>query len=97
MALSFIQKLRKQYKETLRIAALPFVEGVKLKLNSEQLVSLFELIEANNDATLEELGYLFQEKTGIFLSRATIGRMTQKLKMTVKKKHCIPTKKKASC
>ena len=46
---------------------------------------LGELIEANNDATLKELVHLFPEKTGVNFSRATMGRMTQKLKMTVKK------------
>jgi transposase len=85
VALSFIEKLLKQYRETGEIAAKPFAGGVKLKVNSEQLVILTELIEANNDATLEKLGQLFQEKTGVSLSRATIGRMTQRLQMTVKK------------
>ena len=85
VALSFIEKLLKQYRETGSIAAKPFAGGVKLKLNSQQLVSLGELIEANNDATLEELTHLFQEKAGVAISRATMGRMTQTLKMTVKK------------
>ncbi|HEY9832168.1 MAG TPA: hypothetical protein V6D26_16405, partial [Stenomitos sp.] len=67
------------------IAAKPFAGGVKLKLTDSQLVSLAEVIEANNDATLEELCNLFQEKTEVSLSRATMGRMTQRLKMTVKK------------
>lgn len=46
---------------------------------------LSELVEANNDATLKELVHLFHEKTGVTLSQSTMGRMTQKLKMTVKK------------
>ena len=82
MAVSFIQKLLKQYRETGEIAAFPFAGGVKLKLDSEQLVILAELISANNDATLEELVYLFQEKTEISISRATMGRMTQRLNLT---------------
>jgi transposase len=85
VALSFIEKLLKQYRETGSIVAKLFAGGVKLKLNSQQLVSLAELIEANNDATLVELTHLFQEKTGVAISRATMGRMTQTLKMTVKK------------
>ena len=96
VALSFIQKLLKQYRETGKIAAKPFAGGVKLKLTSEQLVILAELIEANNDATLEELTHLFQEKTGVAISRATMGRMTQRLKMTVKKKPSTPAKKQVS-
>jgi transposase len=85
VAKSFIQKLVKQYRETGEIAAKPFAGGVKLKLTSSQLFSLAEVIETNNDATLEELCELFHERTGVAISRATMGRMTQRLKMTVKK------------
>lgn len=67
MALSFIEKLLKQYRETGEMAAKPFAGGVKLKLNSEQLVILAELIELNNDATLEELTNLFKRKTELLL------------------------------
>jgi transposase len=94
VTLSFIEKLLKQYRETGVIAAKPFAGGVKLKLNSQQLVSLAELIEANNDATLEELIHLFEEKTGVAISRATMGRMTQTLKMTVKKNTFLLRKRK---
>lgn len=57
-----------------------------LKLSSEQLVILAQLIDTNNDATLQELCELLHEKIGVTLSRATMGRMTQRLKMTFKKK-----------
>ena len=83
--LSFIVKLLKQYRETGNIAPKPFRGGVKLKLMPDQLVSLLELIADNNDATLEELCQLLKEKTGVTVSRATMGRMTQRLKLTVKK------------
>lgn len=85
VALSFIVKLLRQYRETGDIAPKPFQGGVKLKLNPEQLEILADLIENNNDATLEELCQLLQEKTGVTVSRATMGRMTQRLKLTVKK------------
>ncbi|MGV2827887.1 hypothetical protein [Myxosarcina sp. GI1(2024)] len=45
-----------------------------------------ELIEQNNDATLDELCQMLDEKLGINVSRATMGRMTQKLQLTVKKR-----------
>jgi hypothetical protein len=38
------------------------------------------LIDTNNDATLEELGELLHETIGVTVSRATMGRMTQRLK-----------------
>ena len=59
--------------------------GVKLKLNAEQLLILAELIEENNDATLEELRYLLYQKIGFTISVATMGRMAKLLNMTLKK------------
>ena len=55
VALSFIVKLLRQYRTTGNILPKPFNGGVKLKLNTENLVLLAELIENNNDATLDEL------------------------------------------
>jgi transposase len=43
------------------------------------------LIEALDDANLEELGELLHENIGVTVSRATMGRMTQQLNMTFKK------------
>ena len=54
-------------------------------LNSEQLIILIEIIEANNDATLEELSDLLYEKTQVKVSKATLGRLTQKLNYSFKK------------
>lgn len=56
-----------------------------MKLNAEQLLILAELIEENNDATLEELRYLLYQKIGVTISRATMGRMAKLLNMTLKK------------
>jgi len=85
VALSFIVKLLKQYRQTKEISPKPFNGGVKLKLTPDNLEVLVDLIEGNNDATLEELCSLLEEKTGITISRATMGRMSQRLKLTVKK------------
>lgn len=62
----------------------------QLKLTPEQLVTLAQLIEENNDTTLEELCKLLSEKIGVTISRATMGRMTQRLKITFKKKRSFP-------
>ena len=84
--MSFVQKLLKQYRETKNITPRTNRCGVKGKLNAEQLLILAQLIEVNNDATLEELRYLLYGRIGFDLSRATIGRMIKLLNITVKKK-----------
>jgi transposase len=93
VARSFVQKLLKQHRLTGNIAP-KHGGGVKLKLSPNQLAMLAELIESNNDATLEELCDLLASQTGVVVSRSTMGRMTQRLKFTVKKKHSSPQKKK---
>jgi transposase len=85
VALSFVVKLLKQYRTKGEIAPKPFNGGVKLKLSSDNLVVLAELIEQNNDATLDELCQMLYARIGINVSRATMGRMTQRLQLTVKK------------
>lgn len=85
VAKSFIQKLLKQYRETGDINPQPQGGRTPAKLNEEQLMDLVEIIEAHNDATLEELCTLLEEKTQVRVSRATMGRITQKLNYSVKK------------
>jgi transposase len=50
-----------------------------------KLLILAELIEASDDATLEELRYLLYQKIGFTISSATMGRMAKLLNMTLKK------------
>ena len=88
VALSFVQKLLKQYRETKNITPRTDRCGVKGKLNAEQLLILAQLIEVNNDATLEELRYLLYEKIGFSVTRATIARMIKLLDITACKKLC---------
>lgn len=85
VAKSYVQKLLKQYRETGDVQPKPHGGGTELKLTSEQQVTLLEIVEENNDATLEELCQLLKEKTGVSISRATMGRMMQRLRITVKK------------
>ncbi len=86
VAKSFIQKLLKQYKETGDIHPRPQGGSPEPKLKEEQLIDLIEIIEANNDATLEELCELLEEKIQVRVSRATMGRTIQKLSYSVKKR-----------
>ena len=96
VALSFIEKLLKQHRETGSIAPKKRTEQTPTKLNSEQLTVLEQLVEATNDATLDELRYQLLQKTGVLIGRSTVDRMLTKLNLTVKKKHSIPRKKRVS-
>jgi putative transposase len=87
VALSFIEKLLKQHRETGSIAPKVRTQQTPTKLNSEQLAVLQQLVEANNDATLEELRQQLRQKTGVLIGRSTVDRMVKKLNLTVKKKH----------
>ena len=93
MAKSFVQKLLKQYRETEDIRPQPQGGSPAPKLNGEHLITLVEIIDDNNDATFEELCILLEEKTQIKVSRATMGRITQKLNYTVKKNSLCSRKK----
>lgn len=85
VAPSFVQKLLKQFQETGDIHPLPQGGSPEPKLKPEQLVDLVEIIETHNDATLEELCDLLEEKLKVRVSRATMGRLMQKLDYSVKK------------
>lgn len=85
VAKSFVQKILKQYKETGDLAPRKRGGGPQPKLNSEQLITLTEIIEANNDATLEDLCDLLEQETGVKIARSTMGRITQKLNYSFKK------------
>ena len=74
VAKSFVQKLLKQERETGDISPKPQGGSPPPKLNSEQLVILVEIMESNNDATLEELCDLLFKKTAIKISKSTMGR-----------------------
>lgn len=87
VALSFIQKLLKQYQETGSIAPKVRTQQTPTKLNDEQLAVLKRLVEENNDATLAELQALLEAETGVRIGCSTVDRMLkQKLDITVKKK-----------
>lgn len=83
---NFVQKLLKRYWETGDIHPQPQGGSPEPKLKEEQLIDLIEILEANNDATLEELCDLLEEKIQVRVSRATMGRILQKLNYSVKKK-----------
>lgn len=84
VALSFIEKLLKQDREPGAIAPKVRTDQTPTKLTAEQLDVLQQIVEANNDATLEELRQQLHQQTGVLIGRSTVDRMLQKLNLTVK-------------
>lgn len=85
VALSFVQKLLKQYRETGSIAPKVRIQQTPTKLNPEQLAVLQRLAEANSNATLDTLRNLLKAETGVCISRSTVDRMLKKLNLNRKK------------
>lgn len=85
VALSFIEKLIKQEKETGSIAPKGHAGGAQPKLMPEHKQVVADLVTANRDATLVELCDQLEGQVGVRVSRSTMGRIVQQLKLTVKK------------
>ena len=86
---SFVWKLLNRYGETGKVDSKLHGGGARPKLNTQQLAVVAQLVEQDNDATLEELVTQLQETNKVKVSRATMGRVVQKLKLTRKKKLCM--------
>jgi len=94
VALSFIEKLLKQHRETGSIAPKIRTQQTPTKLNQEQLDVLSSIVSENNDATLAELRILLEKQIGVLIGRSTIDRMLHLLNINRKKKQYTQTKKK---
>jgi transposase len=94
VAKSFVQKILKQSQQTGDIKPKRQGGNSPPKVQGTDLVTLTEIIENNNDATLAELCELLEAETGIEVSRATMGRISQSLAYTFKKKLSMLRKKK---
>ena len=96
VALSFVQKLLKQYRETDSVAPKKRTQQTPPKLSEAHLAVLRRLVEAQNDATLEELRAQLAAEIDVWVSRSTIDRALKKLDLTLKKRRSMPMKKKVS-
>ncbi|MEM6437199.1 MAG: IS630 family transposase [Cyanobacteria bacterium P01_D01_bin.115] len=86
VALSFVQKLLKQYRETDSVAPKKRTQQTPPKLTEAHRVVLRRLVEAQNDATLEELRAQLAAEIDVWVSRSTIDRALKKLDPDLKKK-----------
>ena len=96
VALSFVQKLLKQYRETDSFSPKTRTQQTPSKLTEEHLSMLRRLVEAQNDATLEELRERLAAETNVLVSRSTIDRALKKLDLTLKKRRSMQMRKKVS-
>lgn len=93
VSVSFVSSILRTYRNTGSVAPKVRQEQTPMKLSDEQLLTLKGLIKEDNDAILRELCTALEKKVDVKISVSTMGRMTQKLGTTVKKKHCEPAKK----
>ena len=84
VALSFVTKLIKQHRESGNLEPRKS-SGRPRKLQEENLQELKAIVETHNDWTEEEYGIELEKRTGVRVSRATIGRALRSMKLTVKK------------
>jgi transposase len=83
---SFVNRLLKRYEATASVESKPHGGGKPPLLNSQQIEILSQLVEEDNDATLQQLSVRLTEKTGIKVSIPTMCRLLQRLELTRKKK-----------
>jgi transposase len=83
---SFVRRLLKRYESTGSVEPNPHGGGKALKLNSQQIDVVTQLVEEDNDATLQQLCDPTEEKTGLKVSVPTMCRLLQRLELTRKKK-----------
>ncbi len=77
VSLSFVQTLLKRYRETGKLEPKPHAGGQSPKLSPEQSALIPKLVAEDNAATLEQLCERLEQRTGIKVSRATMGRLVQ--------------------
>lgn len=85
VSLSFIENLLKRYRTEGTVEPRAHGGGRVAKLSVEQEKVLVNLVAEDNDAILVELCARLDGQTGVRVSRATMGRIVQKLKLTRKK------------
>ncbi len=83
---SFVNRLFKRYETTKSVEPSPHGGGKPLLINSQQIDLISQLVEADNDATLQQLCTRLEEETGVKVSVPTMCRLLQRLELNRKKK-----------
>lgn len=84
VSLAFIQSLLKRYRSEKTIEPKPHTGGFTAQLDEHHNLTR-QLVEQDNDATLEELCIQLEQKLGLKVSISTMWRALQQLNLTRKK------------
>ncbi len=84
VSLAFIQTLLKRYRTEKTIEPKPHTGGFTAKLDEHHNL-IREIVEQDNDATLEEICVQLEQKLGLKVSVSTLWRALQQLNLTRKK------------
>lgn len=83
---SFVQKLLQRYEATGSVEPKADGGGKPAKLTPQHIEMVVQLVEEDNDATLQQLCARLREETEIQVSVPTMCRLLQRLRLTRKKK-----------
>ena len=75
VSLSFVQNLLKRYREVGTLEPKPHGGGQTPKLTPEQRALVPQLVAEDEVATLDQLCERLEQRTGVRVSRATMGRI----------------------
>ena len=93
---SFVEKLLHRRRTTGAVAARPHGGGARPSCDAETLALVRCLVEAQSDATLEELCEQLSQQRGLRVSRPTMSRVLQRLGWPRKKSRSMPQNATAS-
>jgi transposase len=93
---SFVEKLLRRWRTTGAVAARPHGGGSRPRCDGAALACVQRLVEAQSDATLEELCVQLSQQCSLRVSRPTMSRVLQRLGWPRKKSRSMPRNATAS-
>jgi transposase len=87
---SFIEKLLRRRRTTGEISPRPHAGGRKARCDAAALVYVHDLLQAQSDATLEELCARLHARRGLRVSVPTMSRIVTSLRLPRKKSRSTP-------
>jgi transposase len=90
VSLSFVEKLLRRHRTTGESAPRPHAGGRSLTCDGAARALIRQLVQAQPDATLEELCAQLQQQQGLRVSVATMSRLLRRLGLPRKKSRSMP-------